>query len=60
MFSMRGEQGRLRELEPLIKYFLEQSTDASARRPGLALIYAELGRKEEARAQFEALTQVDF
>jgi class 3 adenylate cyclase/tetratricopeptide (TPR) repeat protein len=60
MFSVRREQGRLRELEPLIKYFLEQSTDAPAWRPGLALIYAELGRKEEAGAQFEKLAQVDF
>jgi tetratricopeptide (TPR) repeat protein len=33
---------------------------AAAWRPGLALIYSELGRKQEARTEFEHLAQHDF
>jgi tetratricopeptide (TPR) repeat protein len=60
MFSLRREQGRLRELEPLVKYFLAQHKEAGAWRPGLAVIYAELGRREEAQDQFEHLARFDF
>ena len=60
MFSLRREQGRLKELEPLVKYFLEQRKEAPTRRPGLAVIYAELGRSQDARDQFEQLARFDF
>jgi predicted ATPase/class 3 adenylate cyclase len=60
MFTLRREQGRLKELEPVVRYFVQQHTVAGAWRPGLALIYSELGRPEEARAEFEHLAQHDF
>jgi tetratricopeptide (TPR) repeat protein len=60
MFTLRREQGRLKELEPVVRYFVQQHTVAGAWRPGLALIYSELGRAPEARAEFEHLAQYDF
>jgi class 3 adenylate cyclase/tetratricopeptide (TPR) repeat protein len=60
MFTLRREQGRLREIEPAVKYFLQQHTAAAAWRPGLALIYSELGRTPEAREEFEQLARNDF
>jgi tetratricopeptide (TPR) repeat protein len=60
MFSLRREQGRLKELEPVVRYFVQQNTAAAAWRPGLALIYGELGRRPEALEQFEHLAQHDF
>ncbi len=60
MFTLRREQGRLKELEPVVRYFVEQNTAAAAWRPGLALIYSEIGLKQEAREQFEHLADADF
>jgi DNA-binding CsgD family transcriptional regulator len=60
MFTIRREQGRLQELEPVVKYFVQQHGVASTWRPGLALIYSELGRQREARREFEHLAQHDF
>ena len=39
---------------------MQQHRAAAAWRPGLALIYSELGRTREARAEFEHLAQHDF
>jgi predicted ATPase/class 3 adenylate cyclase/DNA-binding CsgD family transcriptional regulator len=60
MFTLRREQGRLREVEPALRYFVKQHGAASAWRPGLALLYSELGREREARTAFEHLAQHDF
>jgi DNA-binding CsgD family transcriptional regulator/predicted ATPase len=60
MFTLRREQGRLRELEPAVRYFVQQHTTAAAWRPGLALIYSELGRTREARTEFEYLARHAF
>jgi class 3 adenylate cyclase/tetratricopeptide (TPR) repeat protein len=60
MFTLRREHGRLKEIEPAVKYFLQQHTAAAAWRPGLALIYSELGRTREAREAFEQLARNDF
>ncbi len=60
MFSLRKEQGRLQELEPVVRAFVAQHSEGSAWRQGLALIYKELGREEEARAEFEHLAANDF
>jgi tetratricopeptide (TPR) repeat protein len=59
MFTLRREQGRLKELAPVVRYFIQQHGAAAAWRPGLALIYAELGLEPEAREQFETLAQHD-
>lgn len=60
MFTLRREQDRLREVEPLLRHFVQSPEGANAWRPGLALIYSELGRPAEARAEFEQLAQGDF
>jgi tetratricopeptide (TPR) repeat protein len=59
MFTLRREQGRLREAEPLLRHFV-QTEGAHAWRPGLALIYTELGLSVEATGEFESLAQHDF
>jgi DNA-binding CsgD family transcriptional regulator len=60
MFTIRREQGRLAEVAPAVKAFVQQRSAASAWRPGLALIYSELGLEPEARAEFEHLSANDF
>lgn len=60
MFTLRREQGQLRELAPLVQHFVA-TTDASARWcPGLALVFVELGMLDEARREFEKLAADDF
>jgi class 3 adenylate cyclase/tetratricopeptide (TPR) repeat protein len=60
MFTLQREQGRLSEVEPLLRHFMRTSEGAKAWGPGLALIYAELGRTAEARAQFDQVAASDF
>jgi tetratricopeptide (TPR) repeat protein len=60
MFTIRREQGRLGEVAALVKLFVEQHPATAVWRPGLALIYSELGLREEARHEFEILAEKDF
>lgn len=60
MFTIRREQGRLQEIAPLVKHFVSEHGANAAWRPGLALIYAEIGQPEEARAEFERLAADNF
>jgi len=60
MFALRREQGRLKEVEPIVQVFLQQHSAAAAWRPGLAVIYSELGLTADARTEFENLAQHDF
>jgi DNA-binding CsgD family transcriptional regulator len=60
MFTLRREQGHLRELAPAVRYFVQQHGGRSVWRPGLALIYSELGLRDEAQTEFEALAAHDF
>jgi DNA-binding CsgD family transcriptional regulator len=60
MYTLRREQGRLNEVEPALRHFMRQQGPAAAWRPGLALLYSELERREEARAEFEHLARHDF
>ena len=55
MFSIERERGRLDQLAPVLERFLAQSESGHVWRPGLALLYCELGRLEDARAEFERL-----
>jgi class 3 adenylate cyclase len=57
---VRGEEGRLDELEGLIKNFVEQFPETAGWRSRLAAIYAELDRREEAREHYEILARNDF
>jgi DNA-binding CsgD family transcriptional regulator len=60
MFSLRREQGRLGELAPLVEHFVRATPAAGTWGPGLAVIYAELEKRDEARAQLETLAADDF
>jgi tetratricopeptide (TPR) repeat protein len=60
MFTLRREQGRLSELAPAVRSFVQLYSASSTWRPGLALIYSELGLEPEARAEFERLAANDF
>jgi tetratricopeptide (TPR) repeat protein len=60
LFTIRREQGRLREIAPLVKHFVEERGASAAWRPGLALIYADLERLDDARVEFERLAAGDF
>ena len=60
MFTLRCEQGRLRELSPLVQAFVRAMPRAGLWRPGLALLYAEIGLLDEARCEFEALAADAF
>jgi len=59
MFTIRREQGRLREIAPMLQKFVDDDASA-AWRPGLALIFAEIGHLEEARVEFDRLAEDDF
>src|SRR5262245_19280229 len=60
MFTLRREQGRLQQLAHVVRHFVQQHGVASTWRPGLALIYCELGREREARTAFEQFASHDF
>ena len=56
---VRGEQGRLEELEPLVRD-LVQTSGAPGWRARLGAMYVELGRIDDARAQLEQLASLDL
>lgn len=60
MFTIRREQGRLAEVAPVVAHFVNQHGAGAAWRPGLTLIYCEVGRTAEAKEQFERLAKNDF
>jgi len=60
MFTIRREQGRLQEVAPILKQFVDDHDATASWRPGLALIHAEIGQLEEARKGLESLAADDF
>jgi tetratricopeptide (TPR) repeat protein len=60
MFLLRREQGRLPELEPAFKGMVEQYPDIPSWRCGLAMLYTQIERREEAHKEFERLARNDF
>ena len=60
MFSIRRLQGRLRALAPLISQMVADHSESASWRPGLALVYAEIGDEDSARVEFERLAKNDF
>jgi len=60
MFTIRREQGRLAEIAPVVKHFVTEHGAGAAWRPGLALIYADIGELDKARSEFERLATEDF
>ena len=60
MFSLRRHQGRLRELAPVLRQFLDQGSLDTTWRPGLAILHCELGARDEARQVFDTLASDGF
>jgi tetratricopeptide (TPR) repeat protein len=60
MFALSRERGELKQLEPLVRLFLQQNNSGDTWRPGLAVIYSELGRIAEAQIEFEHLAAQNF
>jgi tetratricopeptide (TPR) repeat protein len=60
MFTIRREQGRLAEVAPLLRRFLDENPHDTAWRPGLALIASDLGFRDAARKAFEGLAATGF
>jgi len=60
LFSLRGWQGRLAEVEPLIRASAAETQVVPAWRCALAQFYCIAGREAEARRELEALAAGDF
>jgi predicted ATPase/DNA-binding CsgD family transcriptional regulator len=60
MFSIRREQGRLAEVLPVLRQFVAGQTESAIWRPGLAVLYLELGLRAQAQAEFDSLAAGDF
>ncbi len=60
MFTIRREQGRLAEVAPLLRRFIDENPQDAAWRPGLALIASDLGFDQPARKAFEDLAAGGF
>src|SRR3954451_23254012 len=60
MFNIRREQGRLAEVEGAVRGFIERYPAIRAWRSALALMLVELGRPDEALAEFEQVAAGGF
>jgi DNA-binding NarL/FixJ family response regulator len=60
IFALRRAQGRLAELAPVVAQFVRDQAAKAIWRPGLAVLYVEIGQVEEARREFETLAAHDF
>jgi tetratricopeptide (TPR) repeat protein len=60
MFTIRREQGRLAEVAPLFRRFLDENPGDGAWRPGLAVIASDLGFEEAARKAFAEMASAGF
>ncbi len=60
IFGLRREQGRLRELAPLVAAFARDQDATSTWGPGLALMWLALDEKKAAHEVFERLAADDF
>ncbi len=58
--TLRWEQGRFDELEPMIAALAQQYPWITATRSTLALMYADAGRLQDAKVIFERLAAGDF
>jgi hypothetical protein len=60
MFTIRREQGRLAEVAPVLRRFMDENPQDAAWRPGLTLIASDLGFEDPARASFDDLASGGF
>ena len=59
MFTLRREQGRLHEVAPIVEMFVQEHSSSSWK-PGLALMYTELGLTDKARHSLNELAANEF
>jgi tetratricopeptide (TPR) repeat protein len=60
MFTIRREQGRLAEVAPLFKRFVQENPENAVWRPGLMLIASDLGFAQQAQKTFDAMAATGF
>lgn len=60
LFQLRRDQGRLAELLPLVKNYVEEYPALVAWRATLAIVYLEVGNVDGARKLFEHFARDDF
>jgi predicted ATPase/class 3 adenylate cyclase len=60
MFAIRREQGRLSEVAPVIRRFIDLEPEHNTWKPGFALIAAELGFKSQAQRLLDELRETGF
>jgi DNA-binding NarL/FixJ family response regulator len=60
MFAIRREQGRLPEVLPFMRFLSEHHGAEAVWRPGLTVLYAELGMLEESTGELDALSPDGF
>ncbi len=60
MLSLRREQGRLAEVAPVLELFERDAPPGSRWRPGLMIVYSELGQHDKARAIYESFARENF
>jgi DNA-binding CsgD family transcriptional regulator/tetratricopeptide (TPR) repeat protein len=60
MFAIRREQGRLAEVAPVLEAVARRDEGSSLWGPGLAVLYAEVDRLDDARAEFDRLAPDNF
>ncbi|MET1045529.1 MAG: guanylate cyclase, partial [Hyphomicrobium sp.] len=60
MFAIRREQGRLAEVAPVMKHFIEENPDETTWLPGFALVAADLGYRDAAQRRLNELARISF
>lgn len=55
MFLIRREHGRLGDLAPVVQAAVRMNPAEAFWRPGLAVLFAEMGRLDDARREYEAV-----
>jgi predicted ATPase/class 3 adenylate cyclase len=60
MFTIRREQGRLAEVAPLLKRFVDNNPGEMVWRPGLTVMASDLGYFDMAKHNFDAIAEADF
>ena len=55
MFTIRAQQGRIREIAPIINLYTATNPASASWKPGLALIYAAINERERCQAIFDEL-----
>jgi hypothetical protein len=60
VFLARRAQGRLAEIEPLVRAWADQAPAIPATRCMMAVLYLDLGREADARREYELLAADDF